>query len=930
MSTLSIIIDASTRGMGAFAEMATSLAGVKASAKEASASLDETKASTDATSGSMTLLNKANVDAAASIKGARTEVDNIKQALISHGVATRDADAATKGLLTTMARKSVVTDLRNAMQDAGVSTRGLGSALSAMASNLVQAESDSGGANSGFQNLLATLKQTGTVLGSVGSYVMPALIVSMVSVGLATTPLVIAFAGWLTITTGLAIGLAGLAATAAIFLGGLGLLAGGMIALVIATQGWAGTSQSVTTAQKAVTTATNANASAQQALQRAQLAVTSSAKPTAAQLLALQQAQDKAATAAQNLTDAQNKLANAQKSQQNPLQQTESIWQKVANTLGAAATPAVGQMLDALNKLAPTVQAIALQWINWYDSLSPQAISDFMGIAQGLLSILQQLTPTIEGLTNRFLQMWPYLQPIIQGFAQLGAQTIVSLISHLLDLSEWFLNVWPQAGGIAGQGFSLLGNLIQGVIQFANNLFNFFVRNWPTISSLARASSDAFGVVFQVVGWIWQQFSGQLAPAIQFLTQHTQELVWVLIALASPIILATVLILGIVGIVVTFIQMIVQLIVWCEQLAAWLGTNIPVAIRAMGDYFSQFGANAHNVWNQFVNEIQSGANSIGGFFSAIGTGASNLESAIGGVFSGLGTDVRKGLQDVANVIGGFDTAVDNLPVIGGMLNLPKTVTFAEGGIVNSPTFGVFGEAGPEALIPLGRGSRERGLNLWKQAGQALGLGGVVEILGSSGALECLGYLVSLGFTAGAGVPAAIDLANRTQAGEPAGSVGISTLPPFGHAWLNLGNGLVLDSNWVGPDVIAIHDLSDIPDQAGSIPWGVNVASIAGNVAGTATNVASTLNITGKIQGLVNSALGGLGGWEGTLAKGLLNKIVSGIGSQYGSGGPGAIPRAVQSRGRGAGAGSPSITINMTGNADPRAIAREIGWALRIA
>lgn len=930
MSTLSIIIDASTRGMGAFAEMATSLAGVKASAKEASASLDETKASTDATSGSMTLLNKANVDLASRFKETRAQVDNVKQALISHGVASRDATSATKGLFDQLARKGVVTDLSSALKDAGVSTRGMGSAISAMASQLVQAQTQAEDSTPVITGLKGAFTSVSDTLTPLAGYIMPALIGSMVSVALATTPLVVAFAGWLTITTGLAVGLAGLAATAAIFLGGIGLLMGGMVALTVVTQGWAGSSTSVTTAQKAVTSATSAHDTALQSLQRAQLAVNSATKPTASQLLTLQQAQDKVATSAQALTTAQNNLAAAEKAQNNPLQTMESTWKGVADALGKAATPAVTGMFAALDKLAPTVQTVALAWINWYDSLSPQILATFMGIVQGALGILSQLTPTIQQLALSFLRMAPSLQPIVSAFAQLGAQTVVGLLNALLQLSQWFITIWPQASAISGLGFSILGSAIRGILGVAGQLVGWFISNWPTISKLAQSSAEAFGVVFQVAGWLWQQFSGIAGPAIQLLTQHSQEFMWVLVALASPFIVLIGLVLAIVVVIIQFVSWIVQMIVWCEQLAAWLGTNIPVAIRAMGDYFSQFGANAHNVWNQFVNEIQNGANSIGGFFSAIGTGASNLESAIGGVFSGLGTDVRKGLQDVANVIGGFDTAVDNLPVIGGMLNLPKTVTFAEGGIVNTPTFGVFGEAGPEALIPLGRGSRERGLNLWKQAGQALGLGGVVEILGSSGALECLGYLVSLGFTAGAGVPAAIDLANRTQAGEPAGSVGISTLPPFGHAWLNLGNGLVLDSNWVGPDVIAIHDLSDIPDQAGSIPWGANIASIAGNVAGTATNVASTLNITGKIQGLVNSALGGLGGWEGTFAKGLLNKIVSGIGSQYGSGGPGAIPRAVQSRGRGAGAGSPSITINMTGNADPRAIAREIGWALRTA
>lgn len=48
--------------------------------------------------------------------------------------------------------------------------------------------------------------------------------------------------------------------------------------------------------------------------------------------------------------------------------------------------------------------------------------------------------------------------------------------------------------------------------------------------------------------------------------------------------------------------------------------------------------------------------------------------------------------------------------------------WADGGIVNQPTYGVFGEAGPEAFIPLSASKRGRAMDLYRQVGSILGVG----------------------------------------------------------------------------------------------------------------------------------------------------------------------------------------------------------------
>lgn len=63
--------------------------------------------------------------------------------------------------------------------------------------------------------------------------------------------------------------------------------------------------------------------------------------------------------------------------------------------------------------------------------------------------------------------------------------------------------------------------------------------------------------------------------------------------------------------------------------------------------------------------------------------------------------------------------------------------YANGGLITRPHFGLVGEAGPEAIIPLSSNRRGRGLALWQQAGEMLGVrqyapGGVAPSVCSTG------------------------------------------------------------------------------------------------------------------------------------------------------------------------------------------------------
>ncbi len=89
----------------------------------------------------------------------------------------------------------------------------------------------------------------------------------------------------------------------------------------------------------------------------------------------------------------------------------------------------------------------------------------------------------------------------------------------------------------------------------------------------------------------------------------------------------------------------------------------------------------------------------------------------------------QGIKATAGAIwdGGVDSFKGFLNRIIRLINripfLPDIKEFARGGVVNRPTLGVFGEAGPEVIIPLSSGKKGRAAELIQAAAQMIGMEG---------------------------------------------------------------------------------------------------------------------------------------------------------------------------------------------------------------
>lgn len=113
------------------------------------------------------------------------------------------------------------------------------------------------------------------------------------------------------------------------------------------------------------------------------------------------------------------------------------------------------------------------------------------------------------------------------------------------------------------------------------------------------------------------------------------------------------------------------------------------------------------------------SSAVSGVYNAITSAFNNALSAVQGAWSGI-----VGWFE-SNVIGPVKAAFNSLGNIGasitGLAGSGGATPHASGGIFHAPHYGVVAENGPEAIIPLGAGSRGRGMDVFARTADLLGV-----------------------------------------------------------------------------------------------------------------------------------------------------------------------------------------------------------------
>ena len=313
-------------------------------------------------------------------------------------------------------------------------------------------------------------------------------------------------------------------------------------------------------------------------------------------------------------------------------------FQEMSQVITAYVAPVIGFIVEQLTKvLAPTLEYIG----EVFRVLFNTAADILGGVADFLKGVFDIITGILTGDMSK----------IFDGFTETG-DAIMSILSTiltgLLDLTVAVLKViWDTV-------VAIFQGIWDGIVAVFTPLGEWFSERWNDITTALANVAKWFGDMFQKA---WNELTGIFANIGTWFGERWND---VTTALAN--------------------------------VATWFGNIFRTAFEAVKNAFSTIGSFFSGVWttvkNIFVNAGQAVGSAVGGAFrSAVNAVLGTIENVVNG-FIGM--------------INGVLDTVRGLPGLGwvgsvGYVSLPR---LARGGIVDSPTVAMIGEAGKEAVVPL--------------------------------------------------------------------------------------------------------------------------------------------------------------------------------------------------------------------------------------
>lgn len=320
------------------------------------------------------------------------------------------------------------------------------------------------------------------------------------------------------------------------------------------------------------------------------------------------------------------------------------IAQSVAAGVATAATWAFNAALAVLTSpITWVIAAIAaliaigvLLYQNW-DTVVEFAKTAWQGLCDFISGICQAIGDFFNGL-------WTKLQEIFE------------------PIGQWFSEKFQQAWDAIVNIFSGIGEWFSGIFQGA----------WDAIVNI-------FAPIGAWFGERWADVTNALANIGAWFTDMFQK-AWT-------------------GLTNIF-----------SKLGSWFGERWNDITNALANVSAWFG----NMFTSAYNAVKNAFSSIGSFFSGVWDTVKSIfvnagqmvGSAVGGAFRSAVNAVLGTIENVVNgfigMINGVLDTVRSLPGLGwvgsvGYVSLPR---LARGGIVDSPTVAMIGEAGKEAVVPL--------------------------------------------------------------------------------------------------------------------------------------------------------------------------------------------------------------------------------------
>ena len=354
---------------------------------------------------------------------------------------------------------------------------------------------------------------------------------------------------------------------------------------------------------------------------------------------------------------------------------------------------------DSFKQIAEPVGKLVDSFKTMADKILPLIVEKFLPTFGTLISsIAAGITPIITALTPIFEKIIPIASNIIEKFSPILAkigQLIAKIVEGLSPILDPILDLITEVTDILAPALTTVTEMLGGLFDLAKPAI---MELKPLIESISGAIKGIITAFSGVVEFLSGVFAGDWDKALGGLKKAVSG-------------------------VFDFIKSI--------GISVW--NIITAPFRAIGKFISSVWKNVtkwfeDNNIGEFFEEIWKNITSVfagvGTFFSDIFKnavkGIKNAWSGIKTWFSNLWTGIWNVIKQPINwIIGGVNAIIDGLnslsfdipdwvPFVGGQkwgINIPKIPELARGGIVDTPTRALIGEAGREAVVPLERNTQ---------------------------------------------------------------------------------------------------------------------------------------------------------------------------------------------------------------------------------
>lgn len=367
----------------------------------------------------------------------------------------------------------------------------------------------------------------------------------------------------------------------------------------------------------------------------------------------------------------------------------------------------IGLLPKAAEGFNPILDAVRrfIDYLSSNGELIRWIISLIFGIVAGFktLLILVEVVEWIVKVKEVFAGLWALLManPIILIIA--GIVALIVAFTSLYASSETFRN---KVNEIAGAIKEFLAPAFEFLKEKALQVWNdalvpfgkFLLDLWKTVlEPLTKIIGDvlvmAFKAVMDIVKSLWENV---LKPLVNFIVDTFIKAVQGIIDIYNAWKPA--------------VQIIIDILMflWENVLKPLVNFIINVFLDSFRNTFKTIGSLIDNLKRILGGIIDFVAGVFTGDWSRAWNGVKDI---FGGIMGGLGALIKSPLNAVISLvnsaIGGINSiSVDIpnwVPKFGGSrfgLSIPKIPYLAKGGIIDSPTLAMVGEAGKEAVVPL--------------------------------------------------------------------------------------------------------------------------------------------------------------------------------------------------------------------------------------